>query len=114
VIAFEYTSVFSADVFASELQSRIAAVKERPVPPNVAKQRLPTLLATLNSKMQDYNERNDDEAAEACSRSILRQQVLQAYTDLHRHKTVSGLPNTTGLLRSGDAGIARALHAALR
>jgi hypothetical protein len=64
--------------------------------------------------MQEYNERRDDEAADACSRSILRQQVLQSYTDLHRHKTVSSLPQSTGMLRGGDAGTARALHAALR
>jgi hypothetical protein len=101
-------------IFFAELQSRIAAVKEKHIPANVAKQRLPIILSTLNSKMQEYNERRDDEAADACSRSILRQQVLQSYTDLHRHKTVSSLPQTTGMLRGGDAGTARALHSALR
>jgi hypothetical protein len=84
------------------------------MPANVAKQRLPLILSTLNSKMQEYNERQDEEAADACSRSILRQQVLQSYTDLHRHKTVSSLPQATGMQRCGDAGTARALHAALR
>ena len=64
--------------------------------------------------MQEYNERYDDEAADACSRSILRQQLLQSYTDLHRHKTLASLPRASGMLRSGDAGTARALHAALR
>jgi hypothetical protein len=99
-----------------EFQSRIAAVKEKPIPPNVAKQRLPHILSTLNSKMQEYNDRHDEAAAaaDACSRSILRQQVLHAYTDLNRHKTVASLPQTTGMLRGGDASTARALHAALR
>jgi hypothetical protein len=97
-----------------EFQSRIAAVKEKPIPPNVAKQRLPHILSTLNSKMQEYNDRHDEAAADACSRSIIRQQVLHAYTDLNRHKTVASLPQTTGMLRGGDASTARALHAALR
>jgi len=64
--------------------------------------------------MQEYNEQQEDSSAESCSRSLLRQQVLHAYTDLHRQKTLASLPQTTGMLRSGDAGAARALHAALR
>jgi hypothetical protein len=89
-------------------------VKEKQIPLNVAKQRLPQILATLNSKIEEYHDRHDEDAADACSRSILRQQVLLAYTDLHRHKTVASLPQANGILRSGDSGIARALHATLR